>query len=157
MRRKNESKLDTPHIKDQVVKRLLTGESQGSIAKDIGVDQSLISRWKNRDDIKKFIEEESLRLLESVPDAVDNMKTLVALMKNLPMDDHKNRELSFKATKKILESSGLLPTVKTSTHYQTIINSENITLSPLVLSLVQDHLNKIDDQDDAIEVDYSEL
>ena len=45
------SKLDTPHIKQEVVKRLAVGESQRSIAMDVGVDHSRISRFIRREDV----------------------------------------------------------------------------------------------------------
>ena len=71
------SKLDIPHIKKDVIRRLAVGESQGSIAKDVGLSQSQISRFARREDIKPFIENEQMRLIGKVPDAVDYVKSLI--------------------------------------------------------------------------------
>ena len=55
------SKLDTPHIKEMVVKKLAVGESQESIAKDVGLNQSQVSRWiANREDIRSLIEQQQM-------------------------------------------------------------------------------------------------
>ncbi len=87
------SKLDVPHIKKQVIKRLATGEPQASIAKSVGLCQPQISRFANRGDIKPFIEQEQIRLAEAVPDAVDNVKELVKEMRDIPKKDIRRREL----------------------------------------------------------------
>ncbi len=60
------------------------GETQTCIAKQIGVDQSTISRFTNKDEAKKLIEEEQLELIEWLPDAVQNVKNLVEEVKGLP-------------------------------------------------------------------------
>lgn len=129
------SKLDAPHIKAQVVKQLASGESQNSIAKETGLNQSQISRWSNKGDIIALIEQEQERLLKVVPDAVENMKDLVKEMKSIPKKDIKRRELSYKATKDVLKSVGLLPTPVQS---QVFINlyQQNTALSPIILQLL---------------------
>ena len=55
------SKLDNPHSKHKIVKELATGKSQGKIAKEVGLNQSQISRWSKRDDIKELLEDEQKR------------------------------------------------------------------------------------------------
>ena len=71
------SKLDSPHIKAEVIKRIAVGESQSRIAGDVGLHRSQVSRFARREDIKPFIEQEQLKLLEAVPDAVENLTGLV--------------------------------------------------------------------------------
>ena len=56
-----------------------------------------------------MVEREAMRLIESVPDAVSNMQGLVKEFSTLPKKDHKNRELSYRATVKALEAAGILP------------------------------------------------
>ena len=92
------SKLDTPHIKAEVVKRLAVGENKAAIAQDYGLHRSSVCRFAKREDVKPFIEQEQLKLLEVVPDAVENVKELVREMKKLPKGDTKNRELSYRAS-----------------------------------------------------------
>jgi predicted XRE-type DNA-binding protein len=45
------SKLDNPYIKEKVIKQLAVGESQNKIAEQVGLNQSQVSRFKNREDI----------------------------------------------------------------------------------------------------------
>ena len=132
------SKLDTPHIKEMVVKKLAVGESQESIAKDVGLNQSQVSRWiANREDIRSLIQQQQMKLLEAVPDAVENIKSLVREMKDLPEDDHKRKELAYKASKDILKCVGIMPTPIQS---QTLVNifqeNKKEVISPKVLEII---------------------
>jgi hypothetical protein len=100
-------KLD--HVKDKVVKMLAVGEPQTSIAGQVGVDQSTISRFANEKEARAAIEEEKLILAEVLPDAVQNVKDLVKEMKGIPKDDIKRRELSYKASKDVLKATNVFP------------------------------------------------
>lgn len=124
------SKLDTPHIKKEITKRLAVGESQNSIARDVGLDQSQVSRWSRKEDIRAFIEQEQKKLLEVVPDAVGNVMFLVREMKDIPAKDTKRRELSYKASADVLKSVGLLPTPLQSQTLVNIYSSQNVFMSP---------------------------
>lgn len=104
------SKLDSPPVKAEVVKRLAAGESQSSIAEGVGLHRSQLCRFANRQDIKEFIEQEQLRLLEVVPDAVENQMELVREMKNIPPKETKRRELAYKASQDVLKAVGIMPT-----------------------------------------------
>ncbi len=106
-------KLD--HVKDKVAKMLAVGESQTSIAKQIGVDQSTVSRFANKDEAQILIEEEKLKLAEVIPDAVQIVKDLVEEMKGIPKDDIKRRELSYKATKDVLKATNVFLLLTTTT------------------------------------------
>jgi len=72
---KKKSKLDQPVIKDKdnVIKQLAVGVPQQVIAQQVSIDRSTVSRFKNREDIRPFIEQEQMNLLEVVPDAVENV------------------------------------------------------------------------------------
>src|SRR3990170_5155409 len=126
------SKLDTPHIKKEVIKRLAVGESQSSIANSVGLDQSQVSRFSSREDIRAFIEEEQKKLLEVVPDAVGNVMSLVREMKDIPAKDTKRRELSYKASTDVLKSVGLLPTPLQSQTLVNICSTKNVFMSPVM-------------------------
>lgn len=142
------SKLDNPAIKDSLIKQLAVGTPQKEIAKQVGLDRSQISRFANRKDIKPFIEQEQLKLVEVVPDAVENVKTLVKGMKDIPDGENKKRELSYKATSDVLKSVGLFTT---PIHSQTLVNIYNdnreTIISPEVLDLLQAR------QGDVIDID----
>ncbi len=105
--------LESEAVKEQIAKALAGGQTQTVIAQAVGVSQSTISRLANKGDVKTLIERESLKLLEVVPQAVENLKALVNEMPDIPKRDIKRRELSFKASKKILESAGLGAVLRT--------------------------------------------
>ena len=129
------SKLDSPHIQDMVVKQLAVGESQNSIAKVVGLNQSQVSRFANREEIKALIEQEQMKLLEVVPDAVENIKGLVRAMKDIPEKDHKRKELSYKASKDVLKSVGLMPTpVQSQTFVNIFQDNRKDVISPKIMA-----------------------
>ena len=135
------SKLDVPHIKKQVVRRLATGELQASIAKSVGLCQPQISRFANRADIKPFIEQEQIRLAEAVPDAVDNVKELVREMRDIPKKDIRRRELSYKASHDTLKAFGIMPTPVQSQIVTNIYSQKNL-ISPAISALLEEHSKK---------------
>ena len=55
------SKLDKLPVKQEVIHKLAVGEPQTSIAKQVGVNQSTISRFANKDEAQVLIEEEQLK------------------------------------------------------------------------------------------------
>ena len=131
--------MDTPHIKKKVVQRLAVGESQRSIAKDVGIDHSQISRFSKREDIRSFIEEEQMRLVEVVPDAIENVKGLVREMKKIPKKDIRRRELSYKASVDTLKSVGIMPSQVQSQVITSIYQQNNLAFSPVVEEILRKH------------------
>jgi predicted transcriptional regulator len=131
------SKLDVPHIKEKITKELAVGKSQNAIASEVGLNQSQVSRFANRDDIRALIEQEQAKLVECVPDAVQNVKDLVREMKDTPKKDTKRRELSYKASKDVLKSVGLLPTPIQSQIFVNLYQDKKTLISPFI----QDMLN----------------
>ncbi len=131
------SKLDTPHIRSEVVKRLAVGENKASIARDFGVHKSQVSRFGKRQDIRPLIEHEQMKLVEAVPDAVENIKKLVREMKKLPKGDTKNRELSYRASMDTLKAVGIMPSPIQSQVITTIYNDQrNQVIAPAVWELL---------------------
>ncbi len=120
-------KLD--HVKDKVVKMIAAGEPQTSIATQVGVNQSTISRFANKDEAQILIEEEQLKLVEALPDAVQNVKDLVKEMKDIPKDDIKRRELSYKASKDVLKATNVFPSPQYA-HNIYNDNSQQTVISP---------------------------
>ena len=118
-------KLD--HVKDKVAKMLAVRKPQTSIAKQMGVDQSTISRFANKDEAQKLIEQEQLKLVEVLPDAVQNVIGLVEEMKDIPEDDIKRRELSYKATTDVLKATNVFPSPQYA-HSIYNDNSQNNTI-----------------------------
>ncbi len=134
-------KLDAQHIKDNVVKKLAVGEPQSSIAEQAGVNQSTISRFAKEDEIRQQIEEEREKLVRVLPDAVENVKDLVEEMKDIPKDDIKRRELSYKASKDVLKATNIFP----SPQYAHNIYNDNRTqtvVDPAVMKLFSTDIAK---------------
>ena len=121
-------KLD--HAKDKVAKMLAVGEAQTKVAKQIGVDQSTISRFANKDEAQKLIEEEKLKLAEVIPDAVQNVKDLVGEMKDIPKDDIKRRELSYKATTDALKATNVFPSPQYANNIYNDNSQHNTVITP---------------------------
>ena len=134
-------KLD--HIKDKVVKSLAVGEPQTSIAEQIGVDQSTISRFASKDETRKLIREEQEKLVKILPDAVENVKSLVEGMKDVPEDDIKKLELCYKASKDTLKAIGLFPSPTYAHSLTNIYNDnrqqQNVRISSIVAAAMGQH------------------
>ena len=124
------SKLDKLPVKQEVVHKLAVGESQTSIAEQVGVNQSTISRFANKDEAQVLIEEEQLKLVETLPDAVQNVKDLVEEMKGIPKDDIKRRELSYKATKDVLKATNVFPSPQYAHNIYNDNSEHNTVISP---------------------------
>jgi len=137
------SKLDNPHIKKEVVQRLAVGESPKSIAKDVGLHHSQIYRFAKREDIKPFIEQEQIRLVEVVPDAVENVKELVREMKNIPKKEIKRRELSYKASLDTLKAVGIMPSPVQSQIITNIYQENNLVVFPVVEEILKAHVRSL--------------
>ena len=99
--------LNNPQTRVEIIQRLACGQSQKSISKLVGVSQQHICRIANKEDIKRCIEQEKARLVEIVPDAVQNVKDLVTGMKDIPDHEIKRKELAYKATIDVLRSVGI--------------------------------------------------
>lgn len=139
-------KLD--HVKDKVVKMLAVGEPQTDVARKMGVDQSTVSRFANEEEALKAIEEEKLKLAEVIPDAVQNVKDLVEEMKDIPKDDIKRRELSYKASKDVLKATNVFPSPQYA-HNIHNDNSQNITISPQYQAFI-DHQSQLESNQEPI-------
>jgi transposase-like protein len=129
--------LESEEVKEKIAKALTAGESQTAIARTLGVSQSTISRLVNKGDVKALIERESLRLLEAIPQAVENLKALVNEMPNIPKKEIKRLEPSLKATIKMLESAGMLNTPSPSPTFVNIVNAGTTIISPVIERILQ--------------------
>jgi hypothetical protein len=94
------------------------------VARSSGVSQSTISRLANKQDVKVLIQAETMKLMEAVPQAVENLKSLVYEMAEIPRKEIKRRELSFKATTKVLESVGMLNSPSLSPTFVNIVPAQ---------------------------------
>jgi predicted transcriptional regulator len=140
------SKLDIPHIRSEVVRRLAVGQTQASIARDFGLHRSNVSRFAKRGDIRPYIEQEQLKRLDAVPDVVENVKGLVREMKDLPKGDTKRRELSYRASLDTLKAVGIMPSPIQSQVITTIFDQRTQLISPVIHELLKQIMGQSRDQ-----------
>ncbi len=135
------SKLNKLPVKNEVIHQLAIGETQTNIAKQVGVDRSQISRFTKEDKNIQLIEEEREKLVRVLPDAVENVKTLVEGMKDVPEDNIKKLELCYKASKDTLKATGLFP----SPQFAHNIYNDNRTqtvVEPSIMKLFSSEFNQ---------------
>ncbi len=135
------SKMNKLPVKNEVIHQLAVGEPQTSIAEQVGVDQSTISRFAKEDENIQLIEKEREKLVRVLPDAVKNVKALVEGMKDVPEDNIKKLELCYKASKDTLKATGLFP----SPQYAYNIYNDNRTqtvVEPSIMKLFSTDLAK---------------
>ncbi len=135
------SKLDKLPVKKEVIHQLAVGEPQTSIAEQVGVDQSTISRFAKEDENIQLIEKEREKLVRVLPDAVKNVKALVEGMKDVPEDNIKKLELCYKASKDTLKATGLFP----SPQYAHNIYNDNRTqtvVEPSIMKLFSSEFSR---------------
>ena len=99
--------------------------------------------------MRTLIEAASLNLLGALPDAVENVKSLVSEMKEIPKEQTKRRELAYKASQDVLKAAGIMLSPIQPQVIQNIYQSNQIQLSPIVVALLERH-------GDALEVEFEE-
>ncbi len=125
------SKLNELSIRKEVAHLTAIGKTQTDIAKQVGVSQQAISIHAKKEENKKLLEEAQENLIEVVPDAVQNVKSLVEEMPTLAKDDIDNRKLSYKASQDTLKATGLFPTQSNNfIKNQVNIQDNSTTISP---------------------------
>ncbi len=130
------SKLNKLPVKQEVIHKLAVGETHTSIAGQIGVDRSTISRFASKDEAQALIEQEQIKLAEAVPDAVQNVKDLVEEMKDIPKDDIKRRELSYKATTDVLKATNVFPSPQYAHNIYNDNSQHNTVITPEFQSFI---------------------
>jgi len=81
-----------------------------------------------------------MKLLEAVPDAVENVKGLVREMKDVPKGDTKRRELSYRARLDTLKAVGIMPGPIQAQVITTIYNDHR---NQIIAPVVQELLNQL--------------
>jgi len=142
------SALDIPETKKSVVQMLAMGSSQTEVARVTNVSESQMSKFVNREDIKQLISNESCRLMECLPDATQNLTDMVKGMKKLAPNDHKNKELAYRASLKVLETAGITPVAGQVSQVTTILQQNNTELSPIIEKLLAMHLRGVDTEEE---------
>ena len=137
------SKLDNPPVKKRVIQGLALGKSQGSIAKEVGVSQSQVSRFASRDDIKPFLEKEFMRLVELAPDALDNVEEVIKdKIKNIPKNNIKRRKFVLDTSTEALKAIGIMP-APVQSQVITNIYQKSLFISPAMQEILNNHVKSL--------------
>lgn len=145
---------------NKAVQMIAKGDSQEAIAKELGVSQSTVSRFKESH--KELIQRETEKLLKSLPDITEQLlrdvslanKVSKALNGEIEVTDlpsllsdtkvlTKFMELSYKKQSDILKAMGIYPTQTPSVFIQNIFQSgSQAVISPNIMTVLGEHLKK---------------
>jgi hypothetical protein len=121
-----------------IVKEILEGKSDSEIAKGVGLTVSGVRKVRNRDDIRKMLEREYLKMANAVPAVTDKIiGAAESFSKEQESDDKK---ISWEANKLIAQAHGIIPTSSQSVVHQTFINNQvNQVIPPVIAELAAKH------------------
>ena len=78
-----------------------------------------------------------MRLLQSLPCAVENVNREVESMGKWSSDDMANRKMGFEASKLVMQAGGIVPTSSQTTVVTNIMNQANVVMSPAVMEVLK--------------------
>ena len=116
------------------------GVSYQKIGDEVGLQKSRVAVICGREDVKEIIESEQRRLVSLVPTAVDNYKKWINA--GQITNDKDMRDISFKATTKVLESTGILNGTP-STLVNILYNDNKVIISPVIMGLLKEFTGKM--------------
>ena len=126
-----------------IVKKRMEGKSTAQITKELNakgivIAHSTVREILGRDDVKKMLDEEYLKLATSVPKATQNIINAVDRFDDIQSKE--KTQISWEATKLIAQAHGLLPTSNQSVIHQTYIqNQHNTLIPPIIAELARKH------------------
>lgn len=153
MNNKSLRKVRDLNIRDDLANAEVMGKALSPVGRKYGLSRQRVSQIAKGDDMVPFIERAQMRLLDSLPSAVDNTKKLVKDMGSWKVSDSKNRQLSFDASKLVMQAGGIVPTSSQTTVVTNILNQANIVPSPQVLEILKLHQKSMEDFIDVKELE----
>ena len=103
--------------------------------------QSQISRFAKGEDIRSLIEQEQMRLVEVIPDAVEYIKSLIPPNGKIAGMDIKDKELTYKASHDVLKAVGIMPSPVQSQIIANIYNEKPL-INPFIIKLLEERDKK---------------
>ena len=141
---KHRKDIDSPYetsVRDvEIGKMRAAGATYEKIGQDVGLGKSRVAVICERDDVKAIIEGEQKRLVSLVPTAVDNYRAWIN--KGSITTNKDEREVAFKASTKVLESTGILNGAP-STLVQILYNDNKTIISPVIKTLLDEFVGKL--------------
>ena len=139
----------------QIAEDRANGATLKEIASQNGFHESSASRKLSKPEVKAYLEELQARLVsKTLSKAVDNIHEVVEGYKTAP-DESKRCEHGFKASLRLMESTGLLTSNQQSIYIQQIYNDNRTEMPDIVKELFNrvtaaPQVNLLDDAIDII-------
>lgn len=135
------SRKVTPAILEVLPVEIASGKPQGQIALENNLSRKTVNQYASKPDIRAKIEAIQARLANEAYTAVaDNLIGAVKAYKTLKGDTPETmqrRDHGFKASVKVAESMGILPSHSQSILVQQVFNTQNNFISPNVARLLE--------------------
>jgi transposase-like protein len=141
--------LDEPKTRKRALSMLAKGATKTEVARKVGCVRSTVSTWSNREEVQHWIEDETQKYLDSLPDALAISKNLLQAGKEesgklLGKDgagvDFKTLEMATREAESMRKSVGIIP----AQHQSVLIaNIYNDNRNQVVLPAVQSLLDKL--------------
>jgi len=145
--------LDEPRTRKKALSMLAKGATKADVARRVGCARSTVSTWSNREEVQRWVEDETQKYLESLPDALAISTNLLQagkresgmlLGKKKADVDHKVLELAAREAESMRKSIGIIPAQHQSVIIgQLICGDQTNVLAPNVQSLLDRQLGEI--------------
>jgi hypothetical protein len=122
----------------EIVKERVAGKGITEIGKKVGLTSGGVSKVLNRDDIRRMLEREYLKMASAVPVATEN---IINAAESFGTDQEPDdKKISWEANKLIAQAHGIIPTSSQSVVHQTFINNQvNQVIPPVIAELAAKH------------------
>lgn len=145
--------LDEPRTRKKALSMLAKGATKADVARKVGCARSTVSTWSSREEVQRWIEDETQKYLESLPDALAISTNLLRagkkesgmlLGKKRADVDHKVLELAVREAESMRKSVGIIPAQHQSVIIgQLICGDQKNILLPNVSALLDRQLADI--------------
>jgi len=124
----------------EMAEKIVSGETLREIGQEYGISTPAVSKIMSTDEARALVKIEQLKLVSSLPKAVENMQGLVEGFGG----EGGKTQMAYDATKEVLKSAGLLAMpAGAQTNVTQIFNQQNIIASPIVQKFLEEHTKKL--------------
>ena len=125
----------------QIVEMAASGLNQTQIAKLVGIDRTRVCRRMKKEDVREYLEKLQMELVtECLETAKNNIMSLINGYKTAP-EKTMEKEHGYRASIRVMEAAGLLPSNNTSVYIQNIYNDKT-DIPPEVKRLLDEIVNR---------------
>ena len=121
----------------EIARLSAAGYAGREIGKIVHLDQTTVARKLRREDVREYLEELQIRLVENtLPVAVNNVTKVIDDYLTAP-DDSRRCEHGYRASIRVMESAGLLPAQNQSIYIQQVYNDNKTEIPPAIALLLE--------------------